>query len=360
IELRLFAGQNQPWTSSRFERVMQDDVASESGNPYPRLLMRGTTTREETSEFLDQLTNVEMVRDLRDKVTLFSSTRNDRLPPWLWWEPRDPFGLNPTVSNPLPAPTRINDLINAAPTLAIQEQIRRNFLSQSRRKLDLRDGISTAVDPGLYLPMSGDTPAVPGGNDDYIPAGGELSFHERLPYMFQLALIDFDGGGTYGSTQSETEKTAAGLAANLEAYRNRGDALQYPAVNDPLFLSSSAGGTATPAERANLAVLIDPNAPTTSDRMLGVERQPFILEAFIAHVYPASVLDSGFDAWYDAQPGPPTQPAGGNFDPNYIPIDPLLFDSFDFNFNVDPQTPFVDNSSTPTTIAVVQIANPFT
>ena len=46
-------------------------------------LLRSPTTFSESTAYLDQLNNPELLRDFRRKITMYSGARNEELPPWL-------------------------------------------------------------------------------------------------------------------------------------------------------------------------------------------------------------------------------------------------------------------------------------
>ncbi|MCI0632081.1 MAG: hypothetical protein L0Y44_15655, partial [Phycisphaerales bacterium] len=82
IELRMNAGQNYPWILSRYESTLQSANSS---------FLRVATSREESTEYLNQLSNRDQMRDSRHRMTLFNSARNEQMPQWLWvW----PVGLD--------------------------------------------------------------------------------------------------------------------------------------------------------------------------------------------------------------------------------------------------------------------------
>jgi len=225
LELRLHHGQNHPWLLSRFERAMNTD------SPFGAFLRSGRGF-EESTPYLDQLDNPELLHDHRRKLTLFNGARNDELPPWLHWRGSLP-----------------EDVVGDAAREAA-------FLELARRRLDLRD-------PGPQL-------------------------RERLPSTLLLALADGDayGGrgyfGPYGLDGADRlRRLAASFSANIFEYRDR-DA--RATLDDAVALP--AWGRL-------------PRDETT--RYLGIERQPFLVEAFIGHVYEAREIpgdpEAGIPGW---------------------------------------------------------------
>ena len=114
----MYHGQNYPWILSRFERAV-NTISSLNAFLHSTNDQVTRQVRRESSEYLDQLTNRELVFDSRRKLTLFNGARNDLMPPWLWWRWEVPTTIGSVAAGP-------------------------NFLAQARTKLDLRepDGIN--------------------------------------------------------------------------------------------------------------------------------------------------------------------------------------------------------------------------
>ncbi|MCH8344488.1 MAG: hypothetical protein IH983_10925 [Planctomycetes bacterium] len=220
VELRMFQGQNYPWIASRFERAVQRNMLNGQGLDQ---FLHANYAREESTEYLAQLGNRELLFDSRRKLTLFNGARNDLMPPWLWWR-----------WDQLPPGAAADYKTN-----------------QGLRKLDLREQGAGAV-----------------------PPSGVLTFRERLAPTLLLALIDGDetGGdsyfGPYTGDPARLKKArlaAAGLAANIREYRDED--------------SDVSLADAEPLPELTTATLAN------DIRMLGMEKQPFLVEALIAHVY---------------------------------------------------------------------------
>jgi hypothetical protein len=280
LELRMYHGQNYPWILSRFEQAVNSLNQGAS-------LLRSQLDREETSEYLDQLRNRELLYDLRSKLTLFNGARNEEMPPWLWWRWTLPTFVNTQVE-------------------------RENFLRQARRKLDLRE----APDPLLET--------------------GELSLRERLAPTIMLALTDGNEGegqsyfGAYPPAGSpgivpavpdadgilqRNRRLAAGLAANILAARDEDQRALL--ADDPSTLTEE-GVVLVP--KLGQYPTMEPDSKPVA--FMGMEAQPFLLEAFIGHVY------KGYD----------------------VPIVPPPL-----NFSNQGATVVFDNDDYRSTIAVVQI-----
>lgn len=273
LELRAHHGSNTPWTMSRFERSL---IVPNTNAPN---LLRATLDREETNEYLDQLklrpmpSNYnfdELLHDRRRMMTLFSGARNDLVAPWLRWEMRiaqedDPSGTNP-------APWRWPTLID------VDAEAR--FLAQSRLKLDLREDPRFNFDQGTGLRI----------------LEGVYNFAERLPWALLKAFStgvprpsDTESFGYYFKTSGDgstplndlnrTRRLSAAYAANILAWRSRD--------------AGYAGIDLTNPTEVIPVPLVGGQSPTMGElgtydfttRYLGMERQPFLVECFIGHLY---------------------------------------------------------------------------
>ncbi|MCH2148791.1 MAG: hypothetical protein MK095_05095 [Phycisphaerales bacterium] len=391
IELRMNEGNNQPWLFTRFERSMgQAQSTTAPGETLPIHFLRSLKMRQEHSELVDRLTPRQFFFDNRRKITLFSGSRNEQLPPWLWWEHRGDMSNDLTDSGsyygmPLSTPV---DSFEPASTLVTSNgvtgvensddwwyqmlvdstgngnfaharsyQVVQDFYDQMRLKLDLRE--HDRVNPLL--------------DRNFLDSYQKLTFSERLPYALYLALASGDhstdpvlqigdGEAELGVSRNifdnpffeeddaysdfMTRKMAAAYAANMLAFRDQDSdaplytqhfperfntANQLPpslrhrdtqdigAQRPPIFLEEELaefdGRESDPILRLSdlyfegCPPLVDPfpgtfdetatlygyeeqkqdllERPDDDDwerRFLGMEMQPFILEAFVAHV----------------------------------------------------------------------------
>lgn len=293
LELRMYYGQNYPYIFSRYEHSVQDTNALQDEN-----FLRAIKEREETSEYLYQRPNFALLIDNRHKLTCFNSSRNDLMPPWLRWRWSWPEGIDTPVE------------------IA-------NFEAQSMKKVDLREP----------------KPA------DFSLASGEWYLSKRLPYALMLGLTDawehpltgvLSGDSYYGEIETgnpsgdpdanihKVRRAAAGWAANILAWRDAD-------MDAPLWEDDGVTHATTPipelGDYLEGEVAVD-GSVSPDHRFLGMEAQPFLLEAYIAHVYASEEFG----------PDPPIHK-------------PLYGYSEDANY--------VDDSHEKSTVIVVQIANPF-
>lgn len=85
LELRAYAGNNDPSSMSRLERSLNaDDNMRDQDYVIADTILRSTVLRGEAGGGPDQLTNPQLLRDLRHKITVVSGQRNEIMPPWLW------------------------------------------------------------------------------------------------------------------------------------------------------------------------------------------------------------------------------------------------------------------------------------
>ena len=89
LELRAFAGNNEPTIRSSLEDALTPKVPGPSESPISyreNQFLRSTATRLESSE-VDQLDAKQLLYDNRRKLTVVSGARNELMPPWMWTMP---------------------------------------------------------------------------------------------------------------------------------------------------------------------------------------------------------------------------------------------------------------------------------
>ncbi|MHC4220524.1 MAG: hypothetical protein ACYSU7_18965, partial [Planctomycetota bacterium] len=297
IELRMFHGNNYPWIYSRLEHTTQ----ARSNSAYG--FLRGSPDRAESSEYRHQLASRDLLGDPRHRMTVYNGARNDHMPPWLW----------PSMDLSLHLPPNINNNSQMYDTGDIQQFMALNLKCDLRRPEDDRDvdGDGVADELVVTFPPS---PYDDDINNDGGMAGGGIDVrdhHALIRSRLERALVDVQDGVSYFGTQDvEIEKTrrmAASMTANIVAYRD--------ADEKPLTL-----------DRA-----IEWRDPLTAEsyRFVGLEAQPFLVEAFLAHVYKWGAVAG---AWHP-----------GQGDTDEVNIGDYI----------------ICDDSPKSTIVVVQIANPF-
>ena len=345
IELRTNEGNNQPWLMTRFERAV--GPSQDSGGYYAHPL-RSFSHRQEHAELVDQLSARQLFFDNRRKLTLFSGSRNEQLPPWLWWEYRGSrqtaIDSNGEVINgtsvhgvPLSPPVDLGGVVGPPMNkLAPQQGMNQDWLDdqwhavvpprpdrpdyfgsvrnapntslsafydQMRMKLDLREH-------ERYIPYQ----PLLSGQTAYRPR----TFSERLPYALFMALHsgDLSPVSSFGtmtsrnpfdnhtmstdniSSKNLTRDMAASYAANILAWRD-------PDSDAPLYSQTVIRPGTAELHREYGAVrppifLDDLDVPNWSQNQaaahyisqnnaaepafLGMEMQPFIMESFVAHI----------------------------------------------------------------------------
>ncbi len=318
LELRAYHGSNNPWVLSRFERSLNTQF---NANAF----LRSSPDREENSEYLDRLTARQLLLDNRRKLTLFNGVRNDRLPPWLWPSPYpDPsidYNRDGQVSDTDGNPATLeNPAAAAADYAAFQRQT-------------LRFDLRRAMDD----PLAGSSAVLPAGTVEENRRNWRVDLQQLLERTLSRSWTLAAGGTHYESylgsptNQSaqyqraqydKTRQMAASMTANIDQYRDRPTVLGTAPniiVQDP-----------------PLHPALGVQDPIKNDwRYIGQEKQPFIVEAFFALVYPKSNTNL-----------PPSVP--GQTNPYQIP---LVFQGGGEHF--------VDSSTKPSVVVAVQIANPY-
>ncbi|MBL9119649.1 MAG: hypothetical protein JNL80_07035 [Phycisphaerae bacterium] len=328
LELRSYNGQNNPWVTTRLETAV-------NGQDRFYQFFRSTPLRGETNEAVAQLTNRELLLDNRRKATTVNGARNDIAPAWLWPSPfadprldynRDRFASD---SN--------GDLIidNAAVAQADLDAYARQ-----QKKIDLRQAFT---DP----PLSAD-PATAASqifarrfnwrNDVQQLLERSLTrvwvdaTNPTAPALLYQSYLGRSANANSVDQYNQFRKTlhmAASMTANIDQWRDGPD----PTVTIPFDAPLHPWvGTSAP----------DWLEPTTAIRYIGQERQPFLMEAFFALVYPKSKVGLGNNIVADLA-------AKGYVVNNDWEI-PIPFKSAGENY--------VDSSSKPGIVIAVQVGNP--
>lgn len=420
IELRAANGLNSAPTVSRLEAVLGNagPVAIGGtgviGQAHSSLVsnnaLRSSRSREESVRFLEPndprsmdwrarwswagpnagmaaRSGAELLLDNRRKLTTTSGARNEQLPPRLWTI------IDPTAPNDLtrvkPAYIKMgvdfnNDgtpddidgdgqpdyfppydprvvFYNTTPrgdangdgviTLVDAELARQEFLRRNR-KIDLRR--PTDIPTGTGAPANGADIAL-----------AEREFRVDVQRMMRRALIDEDTRGSYflggrpadmtagdvNKALTATKLMAASYAANLGTYRDSERRLTSTLQLDGPLHPDDA--TALPSD-----AIADPLY--TNARFIGVEKQPFLQEVFIAYVYPKTRLTQ---AELDAVTGPAGAPnadcpdaSGCQLGGDNYALPPCTANGAGEHFVAyDPAVP----ATWPAVVFVAQIANPY-
>ncbi len=234
------------------------------------------------------------------------------------------------------------------------ERARRRFLVDNR-KLDLR----RPNDEPVFDPASNSTRPATGGEI----ASADAKFSFDLQRIMRRSLIDEGSKQSYlgrpGQTSQEanaslaaTKMMIASVAANTLAYRDG-----ERRVTNTLYLDQPLHPTEAVPVPAD--AVIDPSIANAG--FIGVEKQPFLQEVFIAFVYPKTkVKQSDIDAVVGTGPGTnpdcpdPANCTVSSSDPYKLPD--CTADGAGEHFVVyDPG----DATTWPAVVFVAQVANPF-
>jgi len=308
IELRMFASSNNAETLSALERAVDTRVydpigAGFVGAAQQQLFLRSDDFREESSDWFDRLSVPDLVRDNRRKITTYNATRNELMPPWLW-----------PSSHPNAPQVRYdqsigNFVFEAPPTTQPALNQWQTIWANRIRKVDLRaepisGGAIPSADATVYLNAVQDALA--------------RAFAIVRPNPANPASLigssyfgNFVGGPFTGSPDAfrRSIKMSESFAANIAAARDE----------DDIPLSSEYLISTRPD-------VVD-GVGFARRRFPGMERHPFLVEAFVGHVYPVYTVPVGYPN-SGARTVFSTEPGG-------------------------------DGSDISTTIVAVQIANPF-
>lgn len=340
IELRAFHGQNIASALSRFERSVSSSPVPAIPSAVPYFLRSIIGIREETSEYLDQLTNSQLVFDNRRKMTMSSAAWNDVMPTWLWpsalppnitgenfveraTDPANPGAWMQRWMRPVNAATPAQDPFSQSTPATIHDFVR---WTQLIRKIDLR---AMVPDPRAFLDLG-----LPFQQNYDFQANEqrELYRDHLLRVLYKTFFSENESIGYFGSSQADRERTRsliASYAANIEAWMDGPRRLVSPGPGAPIAVDR-------PLSYVDARQYRDPENP--GRRFIGQEKQPFIMEAFIAHVYAKAAVPASY-------PGP-LFPG----DTRRVRIPTGQSGEGDH---------FIDASSKAYTVAVVQLANPY-
>lgn len=258
LELRMYHASNTPWVGTRLEKTLTNEVIDTTNQ-----IIRASLAAEESSEYIDQLDVREvgapgsgiffdeMLHDNRHRLTTYSGARNETSPPWMWWEYR---WTNPNLGPP--------------PALS-------NFLAQQRLKLDLREPLINPLTlPAGAFVMPRRLPwllytALTEGPGLSNPPAGPAAYYDDFNNV-----LNFDAAETSPNRHAASARLAAGLAANMLQWRDA----------DIAYVSLEDDAVRVPLVAGN-GVANDFGTYHSTHRFLGMEMQPFLVEAFVAHVY---------------------------------------------------------------------------
>ncbi|MHC4767858.1 MAG: hypothetical protein ACYTEI_03985, partial [Planctomycetota bacterium] len=264
LELRMYHGNNHSKIHTRLEATVMNRVLgggedfndNDPGNDWDPL-HSDWVERHETSESQEQLRNRELLGDLRSKLTAYNGARNDIMPAWLWWRWQLPAGY---VAGTLEA---------------------NNFLAQSRRKIDLREQLGG---PNLYPGEQTMVERLPATlvhvlsqtfpREDLGDLNGFAHFGDS--YHGEFDTVSSDGVTVANPAFNKVRRLAAGYAANILAYRDADDTTYLNPVN---AVAPVVPGDAVPLPQ------VDDIPADMLTQCIGLELQPFLVEAFLAHVF---------------------------------------------------------------------------
>ncbi|MEE2972982.1 MAG: hypothetical protein VX672_07640 [Planctomycetota bacterium] len=342
----------------------------------------------------DQLTNGQLLKDARHRMTTYSATRNDLRPlhlrPTALYDPTFDYAFGRLRANPGDLP---NDLAN------------REAYEVRKRKIDLRrpvDAPLTAFEARLYKFFPGPFNAAgaltaqefqevgpsvwPNGVSSPFGARVELdrSYRFRLELQRTIAdatsalLRDGDGnsltqsylGSNYESAADNqldflrTQLLAASWSANVDTFR---DNRARPAVAYD-YASQVGPPTQGTTQQIDAPIFPDwaPRIDQADDQFLpqdlknlsfpGLEKQPFIMEAFFSLVYPPSRIsvqiadelndeNGDYAKFLEFEGQEDEMPSAGE-------------DRIPYGFR-DSGDRWVDRESEPAIVFAIQLANPF-
>jgi hypothetical protein len=332
FELRARHGNNSPNTLSRFEQAVSLYSPIYQGADANNFqFLRSSPMREESSEYLDQLSSRQLLVDNRRKLTLFNGARNETAPPWLWPTPYydETFNyMNPRVA-------AITDV--ADPQFAAFDIANRAEYARQKLKVDLRRTNWSAVD--------GQPPV----RDQFSAYLWRRDLARLLERSLTKTTIDAGGNTLYQSIFGTREADYRRTLSMIASYVANIDCASDEAV--PFVENIPSVGNAVRADDDPLV----PNQPIPGNEFFpggsdavsdpfnnnrfytGVEKQPFIMEVFFGVAYMRSKFNENDPSWTGPDPSGEVVPQGGQQDGEK----------------------FVDSTCNKAPLIAVQIANPY-
>ena len=379
LELRSFAGLNHASRFSRLEGALGDHVSGSDADS--RSILRGDLERPETGPVRTlylgndvprsgKNINRQQVRDVRHRMTLFSGARNEYRPAWLWSSlsfnrdkdyDRDGATFREGDRNDYQAYQRLQQKIDLAQTHEVVNEpagsVGGDLWLENRRRwlLDLQEMIAVATSRAGVDPLSGTRTL------------------QQSYFSNPTRSLDFDPD-PLRAAYLKTQKMAASYAANIETWRDGPLPYTVTELNDlvtrnnvPIYLDTPLhplDATRVPVtdqyEQPLDIVSVDLNGDGTldfednpqRDGFIGMEKQPFITQAFYSLIYPRTQVSAGpAGTWESGDSIPEVQHPQGY---------PTYFSNASENDTDDATGEgFVDDRSKPAVLLAIQLANPF-
>lgn len=301
LELRMYRGRNNASILSRLERAVDRRVGdlyggTPTGAGNQRIFLRSDDFREETNGFFNILSPPALVKDNRSKLTTWNATRNDLMPPWLWPSPHPDATQLQYVRNPgtgIYVFSWVQPPALGTPEYATWVQ---NWNGRIR-KVDLRDT------PNLKAGASANDQLDPKLSNAYISTRTAV-LRDAIERAFAEVAPDPQGPASFiGHTY--VGNFSGGLGGNLDNFRRLRK-----------LCDSFANNIIAAADRDDMPITVDRLYPPAGDpdpypdvtddsqasggpkgrarRYPGFERQPFLVESFVAHVYPVFTVPPGY------------------------------------------------------------------
>lgn len=358
LELRAFHGQNNPWTTTRFESAISPQGVFDQ-------FLRATPVRSETNEDVFQLTLPGLLKDNRRKVTTVNGARNDLAPPSTWpsayADPRIDYNGDHFVSDsdgdlvidPAADPVKVQLDLDAFNRQKFKLDLRQAFtdplpngaapsaIDVRERRLVWRNDIQRMLERSLVRIWfdSATTPPQPKFYQSYLGRqvdAKDLNPNDASNYTPSLS--------AQRAAAVKTMHMAASLAANIDSYRD-GPTAGFGVPTDP---------PTYPEFGTHVPDWVEPSSPI---RYIGQERQPFLMEVYFGLVYPKSRVGVN-----------PPVPPGGSAGNNTL-IAELAAKGYpvpateEAKWKIPQPLPsygehFVDSTSVPGVVLAIQLGNP--